>query len=78
MWSDDSIDSGRYATEAFRGLCGDWDSLATTGLRKALENRCGIDPSTQAEPNLKFLRRLAASCVKKLYQVAESEWSCLA
>ncbi len=75
LWSDDSIDSGRNATEVLRGLCGGWNPPTITGLRKVLANRCGIDPPTQAEPNLYFLRRLAVSGAIKLYEVDESEWS---
>ena len=74
LWLDDSIDSGRNATEVLRGLCGGWNPATVEGLRKVLANRCGIDPPTRTESNLTFLRRLAASGAIKLYEVDENEW----
>ena len=74
LWRDNSIDSGSSATEVLRGLCGGWNPPTITGLRKALADRCGIDPPMRSESNVKFLRRLAASGAIDLYEVDETEW----
>ena len=75
MWGAHSIESGHSATDVLQQVCGGWNPPTVPELRKVLERRCRLSPSTEGETDLEFLRRLADAKVILLYELDESEWA---
>jgi hypothetical protein len=69
MWPDGSVSCGSDATDLLRTISGGWNPSSLTGLRRVLAQRAGISPPKRGETNRRFLDRLEAAGMIKIFDV---------
>lgn len=69
MWRDGSLTCGGDATEVLRNVRSPWRTSALTGLRRMLADYADIAPPKRGETNRRFLDRLEAAGLIKIFDV---------
>jgi hypothetical protein len=69
LWPDGSVSCGGDATDLLRTITGGWNPSSLTGLRRVLAQRAGISPPKRGETNRRFLDRLEAAGMIKIFDV---------